>query len=389
MPGGTAEVTGPYSGVVRYRAELAAAPVLFAAPPKAGRDDGPLDLSGVTPEMAELAASVAGSGTPLERAVALERHLRESYRYSLDFLGKSGDNALADFLFRYKTGHCEYFASSMVLLLRSQGIPARLITGFLGADFNPIEGYYIVRQSNAHAWVEAYLPELGWQQFDPTPVVGRPASRRSGLLALFGQAYDYLNFRWDRYVIAYGFGDQMQMFLRLRDAWSELWEQLRSKRKARRGEPAPEPAQAEQDSPASEEAARSTWPWWLGLGVLLAAGGALPAVRRRPPTALEAYRKLRGLAERHEVAVAESTPPLALLARLGAADEELGRAASPVVDLYLAESFGGRATTLEERRALEAALAATQAAARRHAQRRRRERQAEGSPSRNKDRQAA
>ena len=65
----------------------------------------------------------------------------------------------------------------MVLMLRSQGIPARLVTGFLGGEYNPFEGYYIVRESNAHAWVEACMPGEGWRIFDPTPPAGRPVAR--------------------------------------------------------------------------------------------------------------------------------------------------------------------------------------------------------------------
>ncbi len=125
-------------------------------------------------------------------------------------------NPIEDFLFRYKSGHCEYFATAMILMLRSVGIPARLATGFLGAEFNPLEDYYIVRQSNAHAWVEAYLPETGWTTIDPTPPAGRPAAEtRPTMTLMLRQAWDYLEFRWDRYVMSYGFFDQVGFLLRV------------------------------------------------------------------------------------------------------------------------------------------------------------------------------
>ena len=124
-----------------------------------------------------------GQGTAAQRARRLESHLIDNYTYTLDFVGRSPDNPIEDFLFRYRSGQCEYFASSMVLMLRSQGIPARLVTGFLGGEYNPFEGYYIVRDNNAHAWVEAYLAGAGWRIFDPTPPAGRPAAGGEGALA--------------------------------------------------------------------------------------------------------------------------------------------------------------------------------------------------------------
>lgn len=370
--GGTVDVSVAARGVLRYRARLAAQPVLLAPEPDLSPDSPVLDTRGVTPEMAALAAAAMGGGSVLERATALEAHLMESYSYTLDFVGRSGKTSLEDFLFKYQAGHCEYFASSMVLLLRSQGIAARLVTGFLGADYNPIEGYYMVRQSNSHAWVEAYLPGVGWRTFDPTPAVGRPVSNRGSFWTVLSQAFDYLTFRWDRYVLSYGFGDQVQMLMRLREMWSELWRELGPGKRAAASKPEP-PAEAAE--PAAEgEAETPAWPGWaaaLSLAVL-AALGVFGWRRRRPPTSAEAYRRLRSLAERGRIEVPQSTAPLAFLARLGAADPALGEAASPVVELYLAETFGGRMVSLAERRSLAAALAAAED----HVHRRRRNKRA-------------
>ena len=107
---------------------------------------------------------------------------------------RSPGDPIGDFLFRYRSGHCEYFATAMVLMLRSQGIPARFVTGFLGGENNRL-GYYIVRQSNAHAWVEAYLPDSGWTVFDPTPPAGRPAVAQRSLWSAIRQAYDFMGAR--------------------------------------------------------------------------------------------------------------------------------------------------------------------------------------------------
>ena len=77
--------------------------------------------------------------------------------------------ALEHFLFSRKEGHSEYFASAMVILLRAAGVPARLVNGFVGAEWHEWGNHLIVRQSHAHSWVEAYLAGVRWAVFDPTP----------------------------------------------------------------------------------------------------------------------------------------------------------------------------------------------------------------------------
>jgi hypothetical protein len=81
---------------------------------------------------------------------------------------------LANFLFERKKGHCEYFASSMAVMLRTLHIPSRIVTGFRGGEFNDLTGQYVIRASDAHSWVEAYFPGFGWISFDPTPAGSVP-----------------------------------------------------------------------------------------------------------------------------------------------------------------------------------------------------------------------
>ncbi|MGH9645490.1 MAG: transglutaminaseTgpA domain-containing protein, partial [Bryobacteraceae bacterium] len=95
----------------------------------------------------------AGLGTPDERARALERRLRHDYGYTLELLPAPVADPLATFLFARKKGHCEYFASAMAVMLRTLGIPARVVTGFLGGVYNPMTGWQVVRASDAHSWV--------------------------------------------------------------------------------------------------------------------------------------------------------------------------------------------------------------------------------------------
>src|SRR6185295_3262946 len=217
-------VSFPFSTleVAEYRVGLAKREVLVGSTPAATADTA-LDRAGVTPRIAALAARVMRQGTAAERARRLENHLMDSYSYTLDFVGRSPENPIEDFIFRYRSGQCEYFASAMVLMLRSQGIPARLVTGFLGGEYNPFEGYYIVRENNAHAWVEAYLPGEGWQVFDPTPPAGRPAEAEGGVAGLAQQAYDFLLLRWDRYVLTYGLYDQIRILSSFRELWHDLF----------------------------------------------------------------------------------------------------------------------------------------------------------------------
>ncbi len=345
--------------VAEYRVGLARSPVLAGATP-AGPADPNLDLTGVTPRIATLAARVMGQGTPFQRSRRLESHLIGNYTYTLNFVGRSPDNPIEDFLFRYHSGQCEYFASSMVLMLRSQGIPAHLVTGFLGGEYNPFEGYYIVRENNAHAWVEAYLAGQGWRIFDPTPPAGRPAGGNEGSMLLAQQAWDFVQFRWDRYVLTFGLYDQLRIFSSLRELWSDLWAHFK-----RDGKPgaAPHPsssgldALAPRPTPGSRRGLPDV-PLPLAVGLtLIAAVVWMLYLRLRPPlTATTAYRRLRRRLGRMGASLPDSVPPLAVWreaeTRYPAAAVPAGR----VVDFYLRESFGGQPLEDEEIEILKAAL---------------------------------
>jgi hypothetical protein len=117
----------------------------------------------------QLAASVAGPATGKAAASALADHLRSRCRYTLDLPALDRERPLDDFLFRAREGHCELFATALALMLRSRGIPARLVTGFRGAEYSEERRLHTVRFSNAHAWVEAHFPARGWVVLDPTP----------------------------------------------------------------------------------------------------------------------------------------------------------------------------------------------------------------------------
>jgi transglutaminase-like putative cysteine protease len=126
-----------------------------------------LESQGVSERIAALARSVtADKASRFDMAQAIERHLTSHYRYSLDVPLANQANPIEEFLFSRKTGYCEHYATAMVLMLRSIGIPARLVTGFLATEWNDYGNYYVVRQQDAHAWVELHLPRSGWIMMD-------------------------------------------------------------------------------------------------------------------------------------------------------------------------------------------------------------------------------
>jgi transglutaminase-like putative cysteine protease len=165
-----------------------------------------LQLPATDPRIAELARTVTAQGTnPYQKASMLEAYLKTRYAYTLQLTGNPGKEPLAHFLFETRAGHCEYFASSMTVMLRTLGIPAREVNGFLPGEFNDLGGDYIVRASDAHSWVEAYFPGAGWIVFDPTP--DAPATTAS-LYSRLSQFADWAVLTWNDWVISYDFAHQ-------------------------------------------------------------------------------------------------------------------------------------------------------------------------------------
>jgi hypothetical protein len=166
-----------------------------------------LQLPPLDPRIPKLArAMTAGAATDLERARAIERRLRADYGYTLELPDREVADPLAYFLFTRKKGHCEYFASAMTVMLRTAGIPARLATGFQSGVYNPITDFWLVRASDAHAWVEAWIPGHGWTTFDPTPP--DPNRRSFALLTKLGLYLDAAGTFWQEWVVSYDISRQ-------------------------------------------------------------------------------------------------------------------------------------------------------------------------------------
>jgi len=116
---------------------------------------------------------------------------------------KTGVEPIGEFLLDSRRGHCEYFASTLAVMCQLSGIPSRVVNGYRSSDYNDIGHFFIIRQKDAHAWVEVFIPGYDWVTFDPTPAE-RPSSSRlkRWVLAIRGLG-DYAQFKWSDLVVAY------------------------------------------------------------------------------------------------------------------------------------------------------------------------------------------
>ncbi len=164
--------------------------------------------------IAPLGREWAGEGIDEERAMRIEQRLHRDFTYSLDTGQFSARDPLADFLFVSRKGYCEYFASAMAVMLRAQKIPARVATGFQSGYYNDVTGAWVIRASDAHAWVEAWIDGRGWMTFDPTP----PGAgvEAGGFLRRFGMYLDAVDATWQQWVLAYSPGQQASLAFSLR-----------------------------------------------------------------------------------------------------------------------------------------------------------------------------
>ena len=242
-PQGQWQVALPFAETLRFRHE---------AWPRAqwgtrlGRADRLEALSlppGLNPRARALGASLQERFAALDddaRALAVNRELltrirRDGFGYTLSpgVYGETSPHAIDEFWFDRKLGFCEHFASAYVVLMRAAGVPARVVTGFQGADPQLQDGDLVVRMSQAHAWAEFWTAAGGWQRADPTAAVspdriqGRPLrpspgvfsgaleQLRPGLLTELRTAWERLNNRWQQTVLNVSTGEQMSLLKRL------------------------------------------------------------------------------------------------------------------------------------------------------------------------------
>ncbi len=140
--------------------------------------------SGIDPQARQLAAQWREQANNADDVVnaALAYFNQQGFGYTLDPPPLPGANAIDDFLFGTRLGFCEHYSAAFVFLMRAAGIPSRVVTGYQGGDYNDLGDYYIVRQSDAHAWAEVWIKDRGWVRIDPTAAVA-PARVQAGLAA--------------------------------------------------------------------------------------------------------------------------------------------------------------------------------------------------------------
>jgi hypothetical protein len=235
----------------------------------------------------------------------------------------------------------------MAIMMRTLGVPARNVTGFLGADYNPYGDYYAVRNGNAHSWVEI-LAEGEWITFDPTPASGQVFRAPSGYAVQLRQMLDAMRVRWAEYVVEYNIRDQARALRGLAN-----W--YRSLRSDRSRTSATEEGTGSTEDGMGAIPFRPDWRWFLavmgvfGVGVLLArlrrkqwrqsrAGRFLDPDRDR---AVRLYLALESSLRKAGQARPVDVTPIEHAEELGRAGFLAAREVREVTDAYLATRFGG------------------------------------------------
>ena len=242
-----------------------------------------------------------------------------------------GANPIDEFLFDTKKGFCEHYAGSFVMILRVAGIPARVVTGYQGGEINPITRQLVVRQSEAHAWAEIWLPELGWLRADPTFAVSPLRINRGmnealgpqgvlnsliqadrfGFLKQVGFTWDALNNQWNQWVVGFNEERQRYAFEKLLGIGNMDWRQLAI---------------------------------WL-IGAIFATGGIVSLVllrkvyvNRKPPV-IAAYDRVCAKLAKVGIKRASYEGPMDFMERIARERPALVNAARPVLQAYAAARY--------------------------------------------------
>lgn len=272
-----------------------------------------------------------------DKAVAIRDWLR-TFTYTRDLPATAGEATLQHFLFERRAGHCEYFSTAMVVMLRSIGIESRNVNGFLGGQWSDFGNYLVVTQNEAHSWVEVWFPGYGWVTFDSTPA-GIGSTQLLGSWFWPGRIFfDGIQHRWNKWVLDYSADDQVGIFSRLFGSQA-----------ARRSVSTPTGGG---DSGPS--------PWGAIVLVVVAAIGYLWARRGGgtfdPSTRM--YLQLRAASSRAGLGITPGLTPLALVSRIREKRSTAGAAAGRVVDLYLRDRYGNQALGDSDVREMQEALRA-------------------------------
>ena len=266
----------------------------------------------------------------------MEAHLRDTFTYELGAPELSRLNALEEFLLRERRGHCERFASALALLLRMQGIPARVVVGFVPGERNWLSGWRDVRLRDAHAWVEAHFAERGWVPFDATPRATLPPPRWEP-----AEVLDALDVIWYLNIVNFDSAAQRGLFQLSAQTFGEAM-----------------------------AGARRFGPALLGLGAFVIVGlwvkrrwparsrHAFPpnAAARSAQFASDTYGRMLRLLSRHGHARRPHETPREFLATLRSESAAVVEQVEQVTAAFCATRYGEAALSAAEQRELEAAL---------------------------------
>ncbi|MGH7504417.1 MAG: transglutaminase-like domain-containing protein, partial [Longimicrobiales bacterium] len=285
--------------------------------------------------IAQLADSItAGASSDYERVRAIETWLRTGFDYTLELPRTAREATLENFLFRRRAGHCEYFSTALAVMLRTLGIPARNVNGFLGGEWNGFGSYLTVTQNQAHSWVEVWFPAAGWVAFDPTPAAEGDAAAGAGAgLSPFRFLLDGFEHRWNKWVLDYDLERQVELVRGMAAAFSR--------------DAAPNPAAG---------GAATGYRVLLITALVVATAFALRRQvwpGRRLSSEAGPYVALRCAYER-EGLIRANLPPLAFRDALASVGAPGHHAADGAVALYVQARFGGRTLDEDERSALRA-----------------------------------
>ncbi|TKB59531.1 MAG: DUF3488 domain-containing protein [Nitrospira sp.] len=296
--------------------------------------------------------------TIYDKATAIHSFLTHNFRYSLDAPLTEQDQPLEEFLFTRKTGYCEHYATAMVIMLRTIGIPARLVTGFLATEWNEYGNYYVVRQQDAHAWVEVHLPHSGWITMDPTPPSIESIGSGSPAWHALGRMLDTIRLQWGRFFVQYSAADQLAVVRELRagstsarnkafDSISTLFSPFIAMFGGMAGYASKGTIQS---------LAEVLVPTLIGLAVLLWLGIRRPwskgmiskRTTRDEQVIMQLYGRMIGHLARKGLAKLAATPPLEFVRLTQERWSNAGSAVASITDLYCRARFGQIPPTREE-----------------------------------------
>lgn len=298
-----------------------------------------LQLPELDPRIPALADSLTrGLRTRYDKVVAIERWLW-SFRYTRQLPATPKQATLSYFLFHRRAGHCEYFSTAMVVLLRTLGIEARNVDGFLGGEWSRFGDYLVVTENQAHSWVEVWFPGYGWVTFDPTPAGSDTGEQAQAWFWPGRFLLDAIQHRWSKWVLDYNAESQAGIF----GGWAGTLGGGHS--------PHATPGGATGTIPRA----------WLIVLALLVVAAALLWLRRGHrglPPATRMYMMLRRHCARAGLGVSPGVTPLALVERVRERRAPAARATERVVDLYLRARYGHETLDESDLREMREALGA-------------------------------